>query len=136
MPTYLLDTSIFSCLIAEDHRVENRLAALSPSDRIVICPIVRGEIQYGLERMPEGKRKQDLTNKVVHLLAATPCTSIPSPAGDRYGRIKRQAELQGTPLDENDLWIAATALALGAVLVSADSDFQRLPELQVENWIQ
>jgi len=26
----------------------------------------------------------------------------------------REAEKQGTPLDENDLWIAATAMALDA----------------------
>jgi hypothetical protein len=31
-------------------------------------------------------------------------------------------------LDENDLWIAATALALDAVLITRDSDFQRKPK--------
>ncbi|MEK6563200.1 MAG: PIN domain-containing protein, partial [Candidatus Binatota bacterium] len=36
--------------------------------------------------------------------------------------------------DENDLWIAATALFLNAVLVSMDSDFQRVNALNVEDW--
>jgi len=35
------------------------------------------------------------------------------------------------PLDENDLWIAATALALDVPLVSLDSDFQGIEALAV-----
>ena len=37
-------------------------------------------------------------------------------------------------LDENDLWIAATALVLGAMLISSDSDFQRIDGLTVNDW--
>jgi predicted nucleic acid-binding protein len=37
-------------------------------------------------------------------------------------------------MDENDLWIAATALALGATLVSRDGDFKQIDGLSVENW--
>ena len=42
----------------------------------------------------------------------------------------------GTPLDENDLWIAATARALEAVVVTTDSDFQRVSGLQTADWTQ
>jgi predicted nucleic acid-binding protein len=35
------------------------------------------------------------------------------------------------PLDENDLWIAATALAMDAALVIRDSDFQAIGGLAV-----
>jgi predicted nucleic acid-binding protein len=37
----------------------------------------------------------------------------------------------GLVLNENDLWIAATALALGATLVSRDTDFSRIDGLLV-----
>ena len=37
-------------------------------------------------------------------------------------------------LDENDLWIAATALSVGAVLVTMDSDFRRVDGLRMEDW--
>jgi hypothetical protein len=40
-----------------------------------------------------------------------------------YSQIKATRQRQGLGLDENDLWIAATAKALGAVLVSSDRDF-------------
>lgn len=34
-------------------------------------------------------------------------------------------------MDENDLWIAATAMALEAILVSRDSDFDKVEGLRV-----
>ena len=52
-------------------------------------------------------------------------------AGDRYASLKREQQRRGLPLDENDLWIAATALALGTTLVSGDSDFQLIEDLNL-----
>jgi hypothetical protein len=43
--------------------VEARLAALGPNDKIVVCPIVRGEILYGLARLPQGRRRDNLTKQ-------------------------------------------------------------------------
>jgi tRNA(fMet)-specific endonuclease VapC len=72
----------------------------------------------------------------MHLFAQLVCLSIPDVAADRYASIKWETERQGTPLDENDLWMAATALALEAVLVTTDSDFQRVSGLRIEDWTQ
>lgn len=52
-------------------------------------------------------------------------------AGDLYATVKSGQQRCGLPLDENDLWIAATALALGATLISNDSDFQSIETLAV-----
>ena len=51
-------------------------------------------------------------------------------AGDIYAGLKL-AQRRGLVLDENDLWVAATALALGAALVSRDSDFAGIDGLQI-----
>jgi predicted nucleic acid-binding protein len=37
-------------------------------------------------------------------------------------------------MDDNDLWIAATALAEGAILVTRDKDFSRFPSLALQDW--
>lgn len=41
----------------------------------------------------------------------------------------------GTPIGANDLMIAATALAHGAVLITRNvREFERVPNLRYENW--
>jgi tRNA(fMet)-specific endonuclease VapC len=70
------------------------------------------------------------------LFGQVECLAVPEAAADQYAAIKWEAERQSTPLDENDLWIAATACALEAVVVTTDSDFQRVSDLQTEDWTQ
>src|SRR5438128_7704707 len=106
--------------------VRARIAALHPAVRLVICTITRGEVLYGLGRLPDGRRRRNLAAESARLFAEFPCLPVLAVVADRYAAIKREAERRGTPLDENDLWIAATALENNAVLVTADSDFQRL----------
>ena len=45
--------------------------------------------------------------------------------------MKASQQRRGLPLDENDLWIAATALVLDATLVSRDGDFQAIAGLSL-----
>jgi predicted nucleic acid-binding protein len=49
----------------ENANVGARLSGLSASDRVVICPIVRGEIVYGITRLPQGKRRSALETKAL-----------------------------------------------------------------------
>jgi tRNA(fMet)-specific endonuclease VapC len=110
------------------------MSSLPPVDRVVICPVVRGEIRYGVEQLPQSRRRQHLENQAAPLFAIIPCESIPEAAGDHYARIKLTRQQKGLTLDENDLWLAATALALGAVLISRDTDFQQIDGLTVNDW--
>ena len=61
---------------------------------------------------------------------------IPESVAEVYAQIKVAAEQDGITLGECDLWIAATALALDAILVTSDSDYQRIIGLglRLENW--
>lgn len=135
---YLLETSTCSLLMAHSLRVVAHFDSLSDDDDYVFtCTIVRGEILFGIERLPTGRRRQSLGNQAANLFLGLPCLAVPEEAADYYAQLKRLAEQQGTPLSDNDLWIAATALALDAVLVTSDSDFQRVHRvlgLQIEDW--
>ena len=132
--TYLLDTTTFSALMRRAARVHAKISNLATNDRAVICAITRGEILYGLERLPLGKRRADLEAEAGKLFNQLDCIAVLEGAGDWYATIKSAAASQGTPLGENDLWIAATALSINAVLVSTDSDFQRVGALKLEDW--
>ena len=131
---YLLDTNAFSDLMREYPKVDARLAGISQADRVLMCSIVRGEILYDIGRLDPGRKQQDLEAKAAKLFAAIPCEAVPEAASDHYAKVKHTRQQQGLSLDENDLWIAATALALGAVLASRDRDLQNIDELRVEDW--
>ena len=64
------------------------MASLAPADRVVICTVVRGEIRYGIEQLPQSKRRQDLEGQAGPLFAVIPCESVPEAAGDHYAKIK------------------------------------------------
>jgi tRNA(fMet)-specific endonuclease VapC len=132
--TYLLDTNAFSDLMNEHPMIDAHLAAIPSTARVVVCPIVRGEIRFGIERLPQGKHRQELETKAARCSAMVPCEPMPEAVGDQYATVKVSSQRKGLVLNENDLWIAATALALGAVLVSRDTEFQKVDGLTVEDW--
>ena len=137
MTKYLLETSTCSYLMANHTRIRDRLTSAQSTDYPFTCPIVRGEILFGVELLPVGRRRQSLESQANNLFSGLVCDPIPESAGDFYAKIKRAAQEHGTPLDECDLWIAATALALDAVLITSDSDFHRVQGLfglQLEDW--
>ena len=131
---FLLDTCSFSDLMQGHPRMKDRVAALSTKDRLIICSIVWGEIAYGIERMPEGKRRTDLAARANQALGSLDCEPVPPQAGSQYATAKLARQRQGLSMDENDLWIASTAMALDATLVSRDTDFHQIPGLNVEDW--
>jgi predicted nucleic acid-binding protein len=131
---FFLDTTAFSDLMREEPQTQAHVAGIGAADSVAICSVVRGEIRYGIERLPLGKRREALDAKSRRLFAAIPCEPVPPAAGDQYGQIKAALHMKGLSLDENDLWIAATAISLGATLVTRDSDFHRVDRLALANW--
>ena len=128
---FLLDTNCISALMREDAGMASWLSSVSTDDRVVMCTIARGEILFGLGRLAPGRRRAGLEAKAQGLFAALQCEPVPAAAGDLYAEVKMAQQRRGLPLDENDLWMAATALAIHATLVSRDSDFQGLAGLAV-----
>jgi tRNA(fMet)-specific endonuclease VapC len=51
-----------------------------------------------------------------------------------YGRIKSMLKARGTPLPENDIWIAAIAARHGLIVVTRDRHFHEIEELSVVSW--
>lgn len=134
LPVYLFDTNAISDAMLDHPQVKARMA-LQPG-RLITSVLVKGEIRYGLERLPAGKRWSNLKAKADAVFAALPCEPVTEPIADVYAAVRHALDLKGLPMNDNDLWIAATALALGAVLVSRDKDFARVTGLQVEDWTQ
>jgi tRNA(fMet)-specific endonuclease VapC len=52
--------------------------------------------------------------------------SLPKSAGESYGEIQADLESKGEMIGNNDLWIAAHALAAGLTLVTNNKEFRRV----------
>lgn len=137
MNKYLLDTSTLRHLMQDAPAIKARLESLGESDYLFICPIVKGEILFGIVRLCAGPKRKNLEQKANELFAKIPCDPLPDNVAEVYARTKAAAQKQGTSLGRCDLWIAATALALDSILVSSDSDYERIVNLGlcVENWV-
>lgn len=134
MTKYLLDTNIVSAIMEKHPGVLRKRESTGSDDRLVVCTIVAGELMYGVLRRPDGKRKRELEDRLRAVLDSLERVAVPDAAAEEYGRIKAEARHSGVALGDNDMWIAACARVIGAVVVTADADFGRIPGLTVENW--
>jgi predicted nucleic acid-binding protein len=132
MPAALLDTNAVSDLMRDHPRVKARIGG--HPHPIAASVVAVGEIRYVLDRLPAGKKRTDLETRSRNILAAVRIEPVTEPIADAYGRLKASLEGRGLNLDDNDLWIAATAVVLGGVLVTRDLIFSQVPGLLVEDW--
>lgn len=128
----LLDTNAVSDLM-RDHPSPKARAAAHPG-RLCTSVLVRGEIRYGLDRLPVGKKRTDLEARALAILASLPHEPVTELIAEEYGRLKALLEAGGTIIGDNDSWIAAIAKELGLVLVTWDAQFRHVPGLIVEDW--
>jgi predicted nucleic acid-binding protein len=108
MPAAVLDTNAVSDLMRDNAQLKTNIA--NYSDRIVTSVIVIGEIRYGLSRLPLGKKRSDLEARAQAILAAIAIEPVTEAIADVYGQLKASLERHGLNLDDNDLWIASTAM--------------------------
>jgi len=54
--------------------------------------------------------------------------------GKHYGAISAAVAAAGTPIPQNDMWIAACAVQWGLTLSTADAHFHRIAGLSVDKW--
>ena len=132
---YLLDTNILSDMmrLPEGRAAQQLRARLSDDQTAQMCTsvVVQCELLFGLRRRTH-PRWQTHYQRVLESVDVLP---LESDTAAHYAQIRTTLELAGTPIGANDTLIAAHALALGATLVSGDAEFQRVPGLRLENWL-
>jgi tRNA(fMet)-specific endonuclease VapC len=130
---YLLDTNTISHLSSDPHGSVKQQIEQHGVENIVTSVIVAGEIEFGLEL----KRSERLRRNMEAILRAIRVEPLEEAVRFQYGLLRAELKRQGAPIGPNDLWIAAHALNLGAVLVTDNErEFSRVPGLKVENWLR
>lgn len=132
MTRYLLDTNVISDLIRNPQGKAARRLAKVGEDAICTSVIVAAELRYGVAKSGSAR----LQKAVEDLLGEIEVLPFESPADADYGDIRASLEAAGTPIGSNDLLIAAHARAVGAVIVTANTEeFKRVKGVRVENWV-
>jgi tRNA(fMet)-specific endonuclease VapC len=111
------------------------LNSLSRGERVVTSTIVLAELIYGAEcstRRDQNRRNVYEKMSRIELIDVTPAIA------DRFGVLKAQLRIGGRLKADLDLLIAATALELGATVVTDDGDLLKgdIVGLAVENWVR
>ncbi len=131
---YLLDTNIISYILKRRNTtIESKLreARRSGQDVFVSC-ITYYEVKRGLLYANATRQLAEFDAFVgkYPILFLDDIEII-----EQACKIHADLKIKGTPIQDADVLIAATAIIRGLILVSHDSDLLRVEELSLENWL-
>jgi len=128
----MLDTNIVSNMIRNPGGEVVRRIADVGEQGLSVSVIVAAELRYGVAKSGSPR----LSKLVEGILSRLVIVPYDVPADGHYGSIRAELEAAGTPIGQNDLFIAAHAVTLGLPLVTDNvGEFSRVHGLKVENWL-
>ena len=128
---YLLDTNVVIDILHNDQKVASRYQIESvKGNEIVICPVVYYEVVRGFKIV-------DATRKFANFLRLYQNWQIlPFDMAATEKAIEIYVQLhKGQVIEDNDIYIAAVAMANDCTLVTANTKhFGRIENLKIVNW--
>lgn len=119
----LIDTSVFVAV----ERGRLQLAELiRPGTCYALSVVTAAELLHGVHRATDAIAVQR-SAFVEGLLGGFGTVPVDLLVARAYAAASAELAKRGTPVDANDLWIAATAIAHGLDLLALDGDFDRIP---------
>lgn len=101
---------------------------------IAISSITLAELEYGVQASVYRERN---TIALLKFLSIVDILPFESKAAAEYGRIRADLRKKGTPIGNMDMLISAHAKAENMILVTNNvREFERVPDLIIENWIE
>lgn len=132
MMGYLLDTCVVSDFVKGEENTLKKLKSISPNE-IFISSLTVMEVKYGLAINPE--RAVKIQQVIEAFLKAIIILPFGSNEADRAAEIRSILKIARSPMGAYDVIIAATAVTHNHIVVTSNvREFQRVPNLQIENW--
>ncbi len=125
---YLLDTNIVIALLDREQSVLDRVVR---ADRIIVPVVVLGELYYGAHKSSHVVENIARINAILSGFSIAVCDES---VAAQFGLIKQRLRTIGSPLPDNDVWVAATAQEHGVTLASRDRHFANVENLSWEIW--
>ncbi|APW40256.1 VapC toxin family PIN domain ribonuclease [Rhodoferax koreense] len=135
----LLDTNVLSELMRQqpDRQVLAWLDA-QPTETLFVSAVTVAELMYGIERLPEGRRKDSLRETAWTMLEEDfdgRILPFDGAAATRYAWLAAQRERSGRPIGMADAQIAAICLGTHADLATRNTkDFAGLGLVLTNPW--
>ena len=120
-----LDTNRLTDLFRGDLELAEQLGT---AEEVWIPLIALGEIKAAFQGGTQQRRNEGLLNR----LLAKPTVGVLLPSretAENYARLFVQLKRAGTPVPDNDLWIASLVLEHDLVLITRDRHFERIPQV-------
>lgn len=124
----LLDTNIVIALFEGDATVLDNIRGATD---VCVPVIVVGELMYGARR---SRHARENLERIGDFTASSMVLACDTETAENYGDIKDELRRAGTPIPENDIWIAATARQHGLLLVTRDGHFDNVEHLEHSGW--
>jgi predicted nucleic acid-binding protein len=109
------------------------------SAELFTTAVTAAEIRYGIARLPEGRRKNDLARAANEVFAAFPDQVLPFDlkAATTYADLVARCERLGSPIDGFDGQIASICQVHGALLATRNvKDFHSTGIATADPWQQ
>lgn len=110
---------------------------LSEQDDLGLTNVTIGELAYGIERLPAGRRRQLLDDELQSLVANFGAAIAPydTAAAIAFGRLQAVRRAAGRPTSTEDAMIGAICLTGGHVLATRNTkDFEGMGVHLVNPW--
>ena len=130
---YMLDTNILIKAIRQkDHPVREKLLSFVDGG-LCISTITYTELLYGAYRSVNPQKNLMSLNALLSWITILPFDAT---AAASAGEIMAFLAGRGTPIGDRDILIAGHAKSLGITLVTHNvREFERIPELMIEDWL-
>ena len=124
MKPLLLDTNVLIRFFRSDRKIAT---TISRYEKILVPTVVIGEFRAGVDqRTADGRRQMEVLESFLDSPSVEIAT-ITEDVASTYAQIFKVLKEKGTPIPQNDLWIAACAVECGAMIYSLDRHFANIP---------
>jgi tRNA(fMet)-specific endonuclease VapC len=133
---YLPDTNAFSAYLAGRSKpLVDRMTAAFSAGELRLSVMVMSELEFGAEKARATLGETRFARGVADLRKQIEIEGLGAEFPKFYAMVRTSLEAAGRKIGDRDTIIAAHALSIGAVMVTANVDeFDRVPGLKVENW--
>jgi len=125
---FLLDTNIVAAFLNGDANVRKKA---SESEGIAVPVVAMAELYFGAEHSRNAAAN---IARLDHYADDFLIVDVDVGTAREYGRIRNRLKTIGKPIPFNDVWIAATAIQHGFILVTRDAHFQHVQGILLEAW--